>query len=312
MIPYMLLTDVLFNVPRRGENIKEAVEYHPVKGRVRMGILEKDKYLIGDVSKICNIPKKTLRYYDTIDVIKPEKISEYNSYRYYSLDNMHDIIILKYFKQMGYSLNEIRNNFSSHNYNFIMESLSDKVVELNEEKRRLENRIMAATDWKLLIEEAGRVIKEGDRSVRVKELEEAVYPCMEQDFRYNYKESIINILWVKTLEINDEEITGPVILKFDSHAERVAGKEETVTILQKGLNNTNKGINKTVFGGKFLATYHAGSIGSIGCAYERMGNYAKERGIRLSESSYERYVVDYWTTSDESLFVTEILIKIEE
>ena len=42
--------------------------------------LNEDKHLIGDVSKKCNVPKKTLRYYDDIDIIKHEKSD--NSYRY--------------------------------------------------------------------------------------------------------------------------------------------------------------------------------------------------------------------------------------
>ena len=48
--------------------------------------LNEDKHLIGDVSKKCNVPKKTLRYYDDIDIIKPEKSD--NSYRYYSTNDM--------------------------------------------------------------------------------------------------------------------------------------------------------------------------------------------------------------------------------
>ena len=44
----------------------------------------KDKYYsIGKVSEICNIPIKTLRYYDKINVMVPNLRQENNNYRYY-------------------------------------------------------------------------------------------------------------------------------------------------------------------------------------------------------------------------------------
>lgn len=275
-----------------------------------MDSLSKDKYLIGDVSEICNIPKKTLRYYDDIDVIKPEKISEYNNYRYYSRDNMYDIIILKYFKQMGYSLNEIRDSFNSHNFNYILESLKDKSNQLREEKRKVENRIRASMDWKMLIDEAAMVLKFQEEGVIIKEIAEQVYPCLKQEFHYDYKESIINIPWVKMLELNGEQITGPVMLKFASYQDKMAGKAETATVFQRGLNEVEEGIGKMTFGGKFLSTYHIGPMEKIGKAYHRIEGFAKENKYKLKGESYERYVVDYWTTKETSLFVTELLIPI--
>ena len=39
-------------------------------------------YSIGQVSKLCNISQKTLRYYDKIGLIKPDKVDDSNNYRY--------------------------------------------------------------------------------------------------------------------------------------------------------------------------------------------------------------------------------------
>ncbi len=280
------------------------------KGRILMKNLEKENYLIGEVSKICNIPKKTLRYYDSIDVIKPKKTSEYSGYRYYSVDNMQDIIILKYFKQMGYSLSEIRDNFNSHNLDFISSSLRDKTKELNKNKRSVENKIKATMDWNMLINEACDVLSSKDNTVKIVELAYDTYPCLTQKFDYDYKASIINVPWVKALEMNDEEITGPVILHFGSYKNKMLKKSNQATVLQKGLNNFDNKLDKIRFGGKFLSTYHIGRFDNIYLAYERMESFAKEKDISFKQETFERYVVDYWTTSDETLFVTQILIPI--
>ena len=63
----------------------------------------KDKYYsIGRVSEICNIPIKTLRYYDKINVMVPSIRQENNNYRYYSHDQMVRHFIIKRLRYLGF------------------------------------------------------------------------------------------------------------------------------------------------------------------------------------------------------------------
>ncbi len=53
-----------------------------------MAVREKDKeklYSIGEVSKLCNVSKKALRFYYEIWIIRPYEVSVNNHYIYYSL-----------------------------------------------------------------------------------------------------------------------------------------------------------------------------------------------------------------------------------
>ncbi len=68
---------------------------------------EQTYYSIGEVSKICNISRKALRYYDEIGLVSPDKICE-NNYRYYSRQNMLLVPVIRYYKQMGFKLEEMR------------------------------------------------------------------------------------------------------------------------------------------------------------------------------------------------------------
>jgi DNA-binding transcriptional MerR regulator len=67
----------------------------------------KKLYQIGEVSKICNIPIKTLRYYDEIELLIPRKIDPESKYRYYSNDQLTLVLVIKHFKEAGFSLKEI-------------------------------------------------------------------------------------------------------------------------------------------------------------------------------------------------------------
>ena len=39
-------------------------------------------YKIGELSKLCSIPVKTLRYYDDIGLLRPDHIDKFTGYRY--------------------------------------------------------------------------------------------------------------------------------------------------------------------------------------------------------------------------------------
>ena len=55
-------------------------------------------YKIGELSKLCNISVKTLRYYDAEGLLIPDEIDKFTGYRYYSASKLEDcycIIALK-------------------------------------------------------------------------------------------------------------------------------------------------------------------------------------------------------------------------
>lgn len=65
-------------------------------------------YKIGDFSRRSQIPVKTLRYYDEIELLKPAHVDGATGYRYYSpaqFERLNRILVLK---DLGFSLAEIR------------------------------------------------------------------------------------------------------------------------------------------------------------------------------------------------------------
>lgn len=63
---------------------------------------------IGQMSKICGVTVKTLRHYDKIGLLKPECVSGGTGYRYYSEEQMRDMLLIGRYKRYGFSLAEIR------------------------------------------------------------------------------------------------------------------------------------------------------------------------------------------------------------
>lgn len=65
-------------------------------------------FTIGEISKLFNLPIKTLRYYDEKGILKPAYINKENNYRYYSREQFMNIDVIKYCKLIGMSLEEIK------------------------------------------------------------------------------------------------------------------------------------------------------------------------------------------------------------
>ena len=81
----------------------------------------KEFFSIGEVSKLFDINKKTLRYYDEIDLFKPSFVNKENKYRYYTLDQFQYLETIKYLKELGLSLEKIKhhlNNINSQEVDF--------------------------------------------------------------------------------------------------------------------------------------------------------------------------------------------------
>ena len=94
-------------------------------------------YKIGDFSKEINLPVKTLRYYDEINLFKPKEIDLFTGYRYYSEDQIDDIKLILLLKEVGFSLEEIKNNWNK----FTNEFMLSKRQELMQETKNIEEKI---------------------------------------------------------------------------------------------------------------------------------------------------------------------------
>ena len=63
---------------------------------------------IGDLAKICNVSTQTLRYYDAEGVLKPDITDSSSRYRFYSIDAVEKYKKILFYKELGFSLDEIK------------------------------------------------------------------------------------------------------------------------------------------------------------------------------------------------------------
>lgn len=274
--------------------------------------MKDEMYYIGKVEKICKISKKTLRYYDKLGVLSPDSVRDENGYRYYSKENMLSIPVIKYYKQSGFKLEEIKNLICESKCTEIEENFRDKIRELEEVERELNLKKQSIRDWHSLVKEAKMVIDNNLNEVSAKYLNKIDMLYLDQEFNYDYMDSIINIDFTNYIESIENAITGPVIIQFPSYEEKIKGTCKTMRIIQQGLIRCEK--EKTIeFGGGLVAAcYHIGSHDNINETYKKIEDWIKLHNYECEDECYERYVVDYWTSKDSRNFVTEVMIKIKD
>jgi len=283
-----------------------------VQGRVMvMPKKQKEKlYTIGEVSKICSVSKKALRFYDEIGIISPDEVSESNHYRYYSRRSLLNLTILKYYKQMGFKLEEMRSLLNSEEYRIIERGFLAKINELQEEQAAVNVKLRSVTDWYDLLVEAQTAIENDVREVSVKFIQPKYYGFMDQDFIADEMEAVINLEWTEYLEHKDSEITGAVNITYPSWRERLDGTCRRMRIMQEIIAPRHPELLVRMGGEMMLTCYHIGSYDTLRQTYDKMEVYAKEHGYKLAENCWERYVTDCWTTTNPDMYVTEVRIGI--
>ncbi len=274
---------------------------------------EKDSYSIGEMSQICNISRKTIRYYESIGLI-PSQRQDYNNYRFYTHDTLLMIPILKYYKQIGFTLSEVSELLykdMSNAYTRSKECFKKKMKELQAQQEELRQKNISILDWYKLISEAEMVISNNIQEISIKYLPPKIFLFQDQDSFANVKNDVINIKWTNYLEEIENAITGAVYLTYKSLTSRINyEKNQKIRIMQEGIMPA-KPEQEMIFGdGLFVSCYHIGVYDNIHKSYERIIEWARQNKYLLDNVCHERYVTDYWTTSNESKFVTEILIKI--
>ena len=70
-------------------------------------------YKIGEFAKLSGASIRTLRFYDNIDLFKPDDIDLFTGYRYYSEKRLEEFQLIMKLKDLGFSLEEIKENLNN-------------------------------------------------------------------------------------------------------------------------------------------------------------------------------------------------------
>src|SRR4051794_21765194 len=90
------------------------------------------KLLIHELAKLSGVSLRTLRYYDEIGLLKPDKVYD-NGYRHYSQANLDLLQQILFYRELGFPLTDIKKIV--HAADFDVQQALRKQRKLLEQKR---------------------------------------------------------------------------------------------------------------------------------------------------------------------------------
>lgn len=271
----------------------------------------KDLFSIGEISRLQNISRQTLIFYDKIGLFCPSYVDPDNGYRYYSsgqLDYLDTICIMK---KIGFSLEEIK----AHMKNYTIDSsivamqkqlcaIKRQIEELQMIKSRIEHRCMQ-------LEHSASILEDND----IVTLEYAAREyVLTQEVSAPYSLKNISIATKECFVRSFKEklpifFQSGVIVPYDRI---VKGRYTEASIAFLPIEKTDHvdGIIELPEG-QCVTTYHTGDYLSIGKAYERILDYCDNHGFNIISDAYEFAINDYLSTGDENEYITKIMLYVE-
>ena len=284
-------------------------------------------YTIGQVSKLSGIPISTLRYYDKSEIIVPAVRNETSHYRYYDQRQLENLIVLGELKQIGLSLNDIREFIQSQDHSILEDAILNAIQDAKNEIRNLNDRISSMDMLYQRIRqyrnqnssariETGDAPAVTDRSIEVKTLEQV----WVLSTRYESFLDVDHLFLKRVFELQKIRSgyglfsAGPYIAVFhggyDKQFSREMGDLEVCVPVIKP--DKFKCPELKVYGGYLAAgTVHEGSYHSLEESYEFLINWIKENNYAIAGPSSEFYYMDSSSSVNERDYVTKIYFPVK-
>lgn len=104
-------------------------------------------YTIKQLADLANVSRRTLRYYDQIDLLKPTAVAD-NNYRYYDQKAILRLQQIRFYQELDFSLDDIRHLLDRSDFN-ALQSLQTQKAALQQQAERL-NRLIQTIDNTIL------------------------------------------------------------------------------------------------------------------------------------------------------------------
>jgi len=270
-------------------------------------------YKIGKISKICNIPVRTLHHYDDIDLLKPSKVDSINNYRYYSHDQLLEINTIKYFKMAGFSLNQIKKLIERNDLEYSQQMIKCKSEEI-------ETNILKLTSLKNKLNLYLQKMTSNDQNltnaidIYVKDIPISYVAysrytglCNQDEFYLRFTK-LTNIV-----EKNGLQMTGTMMaIYYDDYRNFDYSQADIEVSVKVGENREyDNAVRK--FGGFLGAVaYHYGSYNTMNQTYRKMLDWLGKNNLVFIGGAVENYIIDAITTSCEDDYITEIILPVKK
>lgn len=270
----------------------------------------KGKFLIGELSKLFKISTDTLRYYDKIDLLKPDYEKE-NGYRYYGVRKFFQLSRILFFKQLDISLKDIKKYMNNKNTSNLINLLKKKEDEIDIKINNLIN-LKKKINGKLELLES---IKEDDLNVvrlkRIPERRGVFLDINNVKGDYEIKETLKkNEEYMKMSSWLSEGQVYTSVLKENILKSDFSKFRYFVEVVST--NNISCEDLELISENDYACIVFSGPYEDIEKYYIILIKWIEENGYTIIGDSIEKNIVDYDFSDSEEEYISEIQIPIQK
>jgi len=244
-------------------------------------------YSIGEFSRITGLSIKALRLYHEKEILVPHEIDSSSGYRYYDHANVERARVIKYLRDMEFSLTDIGE---------ILKDVTDEseAVDFLDRKRteilsRIGRQKEIVHDLDSIIDkekEAVMALKDPEFEVEERELD----TLLIAGIRYKGKYSECGEMFGKLAKVMGRHVNGKAFcLYYDPEFKEEDADIEVCLPVRKG-KDTDDIVVRELPGGRAVTLIHKGTYDSIGRSYEKITAYINEKGYEAKTPCREVYV----------------------
>lgn len=281
-------------------------------------------YSIGEVSSLCNISIRTLRYYDEIDLIVPEIRKEGSKYRYYSKEQMLNIIIIRKLRCLGMGLKEIKNIVSANDLDKMESSVAERLKCIENEIDQLQK---SHKNGEVLLQRLqmgeniinGKISSEPDSrqssGINIEYIPEINIYYSRKMMRAYHNEEVSIERWV---EINDQvekyglTACGPILVTYytellDQFLSKTCDIEFGIQVEDCDSERVRS------FGGfEAVTIYHVGAYSDIIKTYVKALQWINQNNYMVNGPVSEEFIISPIDVNRECEHVTKIIIPVKK
>ena len=265
-------------------------------------------FKIGEIAELFNLNIRTLRYYDDIDLLKPEYVDKNTGYRYYSTAQFEQLNTIRYLRELQIPLDKIREFLQYREIDGDKNILYDQIKEVEARQKELENvkRKIRNRISQIEYAQTGMQNKPEIRELPAREAVIIKY-AMKPDSDMEYP--------IRLLEKNAEQAAvflGKVGLSI-SKLNMKNGEFDQYDHIFLLLDPEEKynGDTITVKDGLHAVIRFNGTHKDASDYYRMLMDFIENEGFEVSGDSLEITLIDYGFTNDTTQFVTEIQIPVK-
>lgn len=272
-----------------------------------------DKYTIDEVSRFLNIPKSTLRYYDSIDLCRPALRDERTGYRYYEYNQLLLLAMIDKLKKLRLSLEQIRSHSRIKNVSSLETLLLERRKIIGGE---LDALFKINEQNELLIQKIEQSKKlHSHPSMEIRLLPVRYLYRLNLNFSIDDLYAYIKILYssyIKSINSGPAFEKGEIALEISR--ENLVKKHFDVYNAIGFFVNNGAGLKSDQLSqipdGNYAVACHTGSYRTLSRTYKKLYCFIEAQGLTVTGNSIETSIINISMTGNPDEFVTEIQIPV--